>query len=186
MTGAVRILALNTISAFRNGVSLKWNDAELGIYLVFLFGEINKCELFLASLITLFVLIRGIAGGKGRAAFCQAPHVEKGSRKVTDYSEYPFTPHGEMLFTLVQSGIASFPNRTVSLQFFETVARYTDFFKVRKECIIPALEPMIDTRLVSCCFLLFGFANYGPVVYITITLNTDHGYFICSIDSSRN
>ncbi|KAF8808727.1 ARM repeat-containing protein [Phlegmacium glaucopus] len=128
VTSAVRVLALNTISAFRNGVSLKWNDAELGIYLVFLFGEINK------------------SGGKGRAAFCQAPHVEKDSRKATDYSEYPLTPHGEMLFTLVQSGIASFPNRTVSLQFFETVARYTDFFKVRKECIIPALEAMIDTR----------------------------------------
>ena len=53
-----------------------------------------------------------------------------------------------MLFTLVQSGIASFPNKTVALQFFETVARYTDFFKVRKECIIPALEPMMDTRSV--------------------------------------
>lgn len=103
--------------------------------------------------ITPFVLIRWIAGGKGRAAFCQAPHVERDSRKATDYSEYPLTPHGEMLFNLVQSGIASFPNRTVALQFFETVARYTDFFKVRKECIIPALEPMIDTRSVFFCFV---------------------------------
>lgn len=51
-----------------------------------------------------------------------------------------------MLSALVQSGIASYPNRSVSLQFFETVARYPDFFKVRKECILPALEAMIDSR----------------------------------------
>ena len=109
--------------------------------------------------ITPFVLIRWIAGGKGRAAFCQAPHIERDTRRATDYSEYPLTPHGEMLFNLVQSGIASFPNKTVALQFFETVARYTDFFKVRKECIIPALEPMIDARSVLICFLLSGLLN---------------------------
>ncbi|KAF9036225.1 armadillo-type protein [Panaeolus papilionaceus] len=128
VTDAVRALAINTITAYRNGVSLKWNDAELGIYLVYIFGEINK------------------SGGKGRAAFCFAPPVAPEKRKGTDYSEYPLTPHGEMLFSLVQSGIASFPNRTVSLQFFEAVSRYTDFFKVRRECIIPTLEAMVDQR----------------------------------------
>ncbi|PPQ68668.1 hypothetical protein CVT25_012322 [Psilocybe cyanescens] len=128
VTDAVRTLSLNTISAYRSGVSLKWNDAELGIFLVYIFGEINK------------------TGGKGRAAFCQTPAVEKEKRKSTDYSEYPLTAHGEMLFALVQSGIASFPNRTVALQFFETVSRYADFFKVRKECILPTLEAMVDTR----------------------------------------
>lgn len=133
-----------------------------------------------------FVLIRWLAGGKGRAAFCQAPHIERDTRRATDYSEYPLTPHGEMLFNLVQSGIASFPNKTVALQFFETVARYTDFFKVRKECIIPALEPMIDARSVFICFLLSGLLNFSPVVCITIILNIDHEYFICSIDSSRS
>lgn len=44
VTGAVRTLALNTISAYQNGVSLEWHDAELGIYLVFIFGEINKSK----------------------------------------------------------------------------------------------------------------------------------------------
>lgn len=42
-TGAVHTLAMQTIDAYRGGVSLKWNDAELGIYLVFIFGEISKC-----------------------------------------------------------------------------------------------------------------------------------------------
>lgn len=32
------------------------------------------------------------------------------------------------------------------MQFFETVARYGDFFKVRKECIMPTLQAMLDVR----------------------------------------
>ncbi|KNZ81909.1 Exportin-T [Termitomyces sp. J132] len=128
VTDAVRTLALSTISAYQNGISLEWHDAELGIYLVYIFGEINK------------------TGGKGRAAFCHAPSVDKERRKATDYSEYPLTTHGEMLYALVQSGIASYPHHAVSLQFFETVSRYTDFFKIRKECIIPTLEAMVDRR----------------------------------------
>lgn len=44
VTDAVRTLASNTISAYTSGVSMKWNDAELGVYLIFIFGEINKSE----------------------------------------------------------------------------------------------------------------------------------------------
>lgn len=47
VTDAVRTLALNTLTAYRNGVSLKWNDAELAIYLVYIFGEINKSMLYI-------------------------------------------------------------------------------------------------------------------------------------------
>lgn len=45
VTDAVRSLALNTMSAYQGSVFMKWNDAELGIYMVFIFGEINKCTL---------------------------------------------------------------------------------------------------------------------------------------------
>ncbi|KAI0775191.1 ARM repeat-containing protein [Trametes elegans] len=128
VTESVRTLALNTLTAYQNGVSLKWNEAELAIYLVYIFGEINK------------------TGGKGRAAFCQAPAVQRDKRKETDYSEYPLTSHGEMLYALVQSGISSYPHKTVVMQFFETAARYGDFFKVRKECIMPTLQAMLDVR----------------------------------------
>ncbi|KAJ7104182.1 armadillo-type protein [Mycena belliarum] len=128
VTDAVRSFALNTIGAFQNGMSVKWNDAELGVYLVNVFGEINK------------------AGSKGRAAFCQAPAIDKDKRKAIDYSQYPLTPHGEMIFALVQSNISSYPHRSVMLQFFETASRYTDFFKVRNGCIMPTLEAMVDTR----------------------------------------
>ncbi|EIN04838.1 ARM repeat-containing protein [Punctularia strigosozonata HHB-11173 SS5] len=128
VTAAVRNLAISTLSAYQSGTHVKWNDAELAIYLVFIFGEINK------------------TGGKGRSAFCQAPAVPKDQRKVADYSTYPLTSHGEMLMAMVNSGISSYPHTTVVMQFFETVARYGDFFKVRKECIMPTLQAMVDQR----------------------------------------
>ncbi|KAL6302369.1 ARM repeat-containing protein [Sparassis latifolia] len=128
VTEATRTLALNTLTAYQNGMPIEWNDAELAVYLVYIFGEINK------------------TGGKGRAAFCQAPATAKEKRKETDYSEYPLTSHGEMLYALVQSGISGYPHKTVVMQFFETTARYVDFFKVRKECILPTLQAMMDTR----------------------------------------
>lgn len=128
VTNAVRTLSLQTLSAYRNGILLNWNDAELAVYLVYIFGEIVK------------------TGGKGRAAFCVAPVVPKEKRREVDYSEYPLTPHGEMLLALVQSGISAFPHRVVVMQFFETVARYGDFFKIRKECIVPTLEAIVDAR----------------------------------------
>lgn len=74
--------------------------------------------------------------------------IDKEKRKLTDYSEFALTAHGQMLYTLVQSGISAHPHHTVTLQFFETTTRYTDFFKVRKECIMPTLQAMIDQRFV--------------------------------------
>lgn len=49
VTEAVRVLAFNTTNAHRNGVSLKWNDAELGIYMIYIYGEIQK-----GALVSLF------------------------------------------------------------------------------------------------------------------------------------
>jgi len=96
-------------------------------------------------------------GGKGRAAFCETPAViDKDKRKLTDYSEFALTAHGQMLYTLVQSGISAYPHHTVTLQFFETTARYTDFFKVRKECIMPTLHAMIDQRFVIRLYRFLG------------------------------
>ncbi|KAF9818874.1 hypothetical protein IEO21_02530 [Rhodonia placenta] len=125
---ALRTLVINTLTAYGSGAPVKWNDAELAVYLVYSFGEINK------------------SGTKGRAAFCHAPAVIREKRKETDYSEYQLTSHGEMLYALVQSGVANYPNKTVVMQFFETAARYGDFFKVRKDCIMPTLQAMMDAR----------------------------------------
>jgi exportin-T len=148
VTNGLRTLALDTLSAYQRGVEVKWNDAELAIYLVYVFGEINKSETWrLSFLISPKLMVIPVpAGGKGRAAFCHAPPVAKESRKTTDYAAFPLTSHGEMLLALVQSGISGYPHRAVAMQFFETAARYGDFFKVRKDCILPTLEAMIHAR----------------------------------------
>ncbi|KIY43983.1 ARM repeat-containing protein [Fistulina hepatica ATCC 64428] len=127
VTDAICNLVLSTLAAYQQGITLKWNDAELAVYLVYIFGEINKI------------------GGKGRPAFCRVA-IDKENRKDADYSEFPLTPHGEMLYGLCQCGIVGHPHASVALQFFEAAARYPDFFKVRKECILPTLEAMLDTR----------------------------------------
>lgn len=125
---AIRTHALRTLQIYASGTAINWNEAELAIYLIFIFGEINK------------------SSTKGRSAFSQAPQVPKERRKEIDYAEFPLTPHGELLMALFETGISAYPNQAVVMQFFETVARYGDFFKVRKQCIVPALEAMVDAR----------------------------------------
>jgi exportin-T len=89
------------------------------------------------------MLTTNVGGGKGPTAFCQAPPKEQRSE---GYSSYPLTAHGEMLFAMIQSNVSAYPHKSVAMQFFEAIARYTDFFKVRKECIVPTLEAMVDVR----------------------------------------
>lgn len=89
-----------------------------------------------------------IAGTKGRAAFCLAP-AAKEAGATSDYSGYPLTALGEFLMELIRSNVATFPHDTVVLQFFETCARYGEFFRVRKECIVPLLEAMVGPRYVA-------------------------------------
>lgn len=147
VSDALSSLALNTLNAFQNGVPVKWHDAELAVYIVFIFGEINKSTPCPFTRYKRYPADWILAGSKGRAAFCQTPaNIAKEKRKETNYSEYPLTRHGEMIYALMQSGISSYPHKTVAMQFFETAARYGDFFKVRKECIVPTLQAMLDTR----------------------------------------
>ncbi|KAH9031084.1 ARM repeat-containing protein [Lactarius hengduanensis] len=128
VVGAIRTHALQTLQLYASGAAINWNDAELAIYLIFIYGEINK------------------SSTKGRSAFSQAPQVPKERRKEINYADFPLTPHGELLLALFETRISAYPNQAVIMQFFETVARYGDFFKVRKQCIVPALEAMVDVR----------------------------------------
>jgi hypothetical protein len=72
-----------------------------------------------------------------------------------------------MLFALIQSNISSYPHRNVTLQFFETTARYPDFFKVRQECIMPTLEAMIDARQVYVDGTLIFVLN-APIIFSVV------------------
>lgn len=143
---AIRTHALRTLQIYASGTAIKWNDAELAIYLIFIFGEINKSMLGLTFHGPRACADMILGSTKGRSAFSQAPQVPKEKRKEIDYADFPLTPHGGLLMALFETGISAYPNQAVVMQFFETVARYGDFFKVRKQCIVPALEAMVDTR----------------------------------------
>jgi exportin-T len=54
VTNAVRALSLQTLSAYSSGMSLNWNDAELAVYLVYLFGEIMKSKVHFGDWLALF------------------------------------------------------------------------------------------------------------------------------------
>ncbi|KAG9091743.1 pre-tRNA nuclear export protein [Ceratobasidium sp. UAMH 11750] len=128
VTGAIKVLAMNTLS--QSDDSVGWADAELAVYLVYLYGEFQKGD-----------------RNKGRLAFVTAPDdVAKGKKKHGNWEEYPLTPHGEMLDALMRSRISSYPHNAVAIQYFETVGRYGDFFKVRKQYVEGVLTTFIDAR----------------------------------------
>lgn len=42
VTSTIHSVAITTLAAYEGGVNLKWQDAELAIHLVYLYGEIIK------------------------------------------------------------------------------------------------------------------------------------------------
>lgn len=50
------------------------------------------------------------------------------------------------MVALIQSNVYAHPHPFVVGQFFETVGRYGDFFKTRKECINPVLSSFVGTK----------------------------------------
>ncbi|KAG8841291.1 pre-tRNA nuclear export protein, partial [Tulasnella sp. 330] len=140
VTAVVRNIAMSTLSAFetaRNcgqaGASgISWQDAELAVYLVYLYGELRVSR-----------------ADKGRFNFVQLPPelvANKEKRKFVDSLTLPLTAHGEMMDALVKSNISTYPHVAVRIQFFESVGRYLEFFKARKECIMPVLHALLDER----------------------------------------
>lgn len=86
---------------------------------------------------------------KGRFLFVQMPPelaASKEKRKQVDASILPLTAHGEMMVALINSNISTYPHVAVRAQFFEAIGRYLEFFKVRKECMIPVLHALLDER----------------------------------------
>ncbi len=63
-----------------------------------------------------------------------------------DFTPFPLTAQGQMLLRAVEAQVFSYPHSAVNLQFFECCARYSEFFKSRKELIQPVLEAFVDSR----------------------------------------
>ena len=148
---------MSTLSTYEAGRAsnpsggISWQDAELAVYLVFLFGEFRGKGTHL-SLYWLVLVPKAIYRyPSGKMNFVQMPPeiaADKLKRKAVDLESCPLTAHGELMHTLVRSNIASYPHIAVRSQFFEVVGRYLDFFKVRRSCVIPVLEALVDERWV--------------------------------------
>lgn len=113
--------------------SVPWYQAELVLYIVFLFAE-------------------AIQSGNSVQAFVQVSEEEKQSAKrdavnyKIKYDEKPYTPLGQLVQTVVDSGISNHPHPAVNLQYFEMIVRYVDILHARKELIDPILTAFVGER----------------------------------------
>ncbi|KAG8924941.1 pre-tRNA nuclear export protein [Tulasnella sp. 418] len=139
VTGAVRTIALTTLAEYQKkssesggkDVAIPWQDAELAVYLVFLYGEIHKPK------------------DKGKTMYVQLPPelaADKEKRKKADFSNLPLTPYGELMYALTTSGVSNYPHVAVRGMFFECIGRYAEFFNARKDCLVSVLEALVDVR----------------------------------------
>ncbi|KAI9138013.1 armadillo-type protein [Paraphysoderma sedebokerense] len=101
---------------------VKWNDVELAIYLVYLFGEAVK------------------ATGTVQTAKSLLPN----SNQFIDNGNP--TALGQLLIRMVKSPISKYPHPLVAPIYFETIVRYVSFFECFPDSIPLALEAFIDNR----------------------------------------
>lgn len=47
----VQRLVMETLSAYQSGKQLRWHEVELAVYLVYIFGDINKGASFTSELV---------------------------------------------------------------------------------------------------------------------------------------
>ncbi|TIB02398.1 hypothetical protein E3P94_01132 [Wallemia ichthyophaga] len=113
--------------------SVPWYQAELVLYIVFLFAE-------------------AIQSGNTVQAFVHVSEDERQSAKKDannykiKYDEKPYTPLGQLVQTVVDSGISNHPHPAVNLQYFEMIVRYVDILFARKELIDPILSAFVGDR----------------------------------------
>ncbi|KZT57628.1 ARM repeat-containing protein [Calocera cornea HHB12733] len=128
-TKATTEVVRSTLGAFVNGQQVSWQRAELALQLLYLYGELNKADKTL---------------GKGRGGFCVIPTtLSKEERKSMDFGTLPLNSLGEMMVMVMDSQICNFAHPAVTIQWAETVCRYSDFFKLRKAYIRNVLEVFV-------------------------------------------
>ncbi|TIC30446.1 hypothetical protein E3Q10_02161 [Wallemia mellicola] len=113
--------------------SVPWYQAELVLYIVFLFAEATQ-------------------SGNSVQAFVQITEEERQSAKKDavnfkiKYEEKPYTPLGQLVQTVIDSGIANHPHPAVNLQYFEMIVRYVDILYARKVLVEPILSAFVGQR----------------------------------------
>ncbi|KAI5478878.1 Exportin-T [Pseudohyphozyma bogoriensis] len=148
---AARSIVIAAIDAFEAGgeKALEWQRGELALFVLYGYGQ--------AVLQT------------GPGAFVQVPvaEVQRAKREADyriDYTQYPLSPLGEMMLRACRSKIVTHSHPSVSLQFWEVVVRYHDFFKLCPEYIVEILPSFLDEHglhqedeaVKGRCFYLFS------------------------------
>ncbi|KAL7748978.1 pre-tRNA nuclear export protein [Sorochytrium milnesiophthora] len=110
-----------TLRQVESGANVQWNDVELALHILYLFGESQKVSSTYQT---------------GKAA--------NGAVIVT--SDGSLTVLGELLVELIKSHVADYQHPLVPPLFFELVVRYADFFEHFPDAIAQALAPFCDAR----------------------------------------
>lgn len=63
-----------------------------------------------------------------------------------EYEQFPLSPLGELLTRCMTSGISSYPHPSVTLQYFEIIVRYIEFWKAKPETLPGLFEALLDGK----------------------------------------
>ena len=107
----------------RGGKAVLWVDAELPLYLLYIYTEATTC---VSQSNATKVLVRGSS----------MYHLNDGT----------LTPLGLMLSKMMESGVSGYPHESIPLIFFEVVIRYAQFFEHHSQYIPEALQAFLDAR----------------------------------------
>lgn len=158
---AARSIVIATLDAYSAGgataASLSWQRVELALHLIYGYGA-NSSRLFpfFAEVRTdsfpLYAITVAVAAGPG--AFVQVPPAEIArSKKEVDYhinyTSFPLSPMGDMMLRVCRSKVIAYRHPAVSLQLFEIVVRYHDFFKLCPEYIVEILPCFLDQQCAT-------------------------------------
>ncbi|GAA5912917.1 Ran GTPase-binding protein LOS1 [Sporobolomyces salmoneus] len=127
---AIRTIVSETLDAYEaSPTSVPWQRIELALALLYGFGQ--------------------AIAGSGPGAFVLVPTEEltRAKREANysvNFNQFPLSPLGELMLRACRSKVAAHDHPAVNLMFFETIVRYSEFFKLCPEYIAELLPTFLD------------------------------------------
>jgi exportin-T len=129
-----------------------WQRVELALALLYGFGETLLPLRRTAMMLISIECTPGQAiAGQGPSSFVLVPQEEltRGKREANysvNFNQFPLSPLGELMLRACRSKVAAHDHAAVNLMFFETVVRYSEFFKLCPEYIAGILPTFLDQQ----------------------------------------
>ncbi|KAI9187580.1 pre-tRNA nuclear export protein [Blastocladiella emersonii ATCC 22665] len=105
-----------------NPATVRWCDAELALYVLYLFGEGSR-------------LASTVVRDRNLIAYRET--------RPNDPNPGPWTPMGQIMIRVMQSGIGAYPHPCIAPLFLENVHRYAEFYLDAPEFIPRALDAFV-------------------------------------------